>query len=361
MLDAIVKCLKGFWSRFKEYIALASGIITVATFLFKWEIDKWFQYLLIILIIAYAIFEFRYIIKNIFDAKRAEAELEQVNYNRNVNLSQAMHSYFHNLRHIISSMEETQIKKYADVREPSKNLCDYLSEFYRALFKSYLGENNVSVCIKVVIPENIVDNDYNTWQMETLARSVTTIQKRVGTDRDVVSIKDNSDFQIILSHEFQDELFSFANMENIEEDFKKTYRRDYKNSRGKDFLEYYKSTIVVPIKIDGRYASKRLLPFIPNLEDIDLILGFLCIDSMKTFDTKAEQRIFAVGVEYAKSLADSLYMLFEKIIICYFENAGKDRQEDIMQERGTDKKRENGEYKLKKRIEKNIRKTRNKK
>ena len=46
----------------------------------------------------------------------------------------------------------------------------------------------------------------------------------------------------------------------------------------------------------------------------------MCIDSMKIFESSEEKDIFKIGIEYAKMIADSLYLLFEKVLICCIEN-----------------------------------------
>lgn len=220
-------------------------------------------------------------------------------------------------------MNWNSISSEKDIMDQCKNICNYLAEFYKHLFYRYLDGNDVSVCIKIIKTDNVYDEDYLNWEMETIARSVSTTQSRNNIDRKPVKISGNTDFQIILSKDYEDELFSFPDMSNIYDDFLKTYKIEYRNSR-QDFYNYYRSTIVVPIKIDGRFASNELSAFMNNLDSRSLVLGFLCIDSMKVFASEQEQEIFKIGTEFAKSMADSLYIFFEKALISFLSNTKVD-------------------------------------
>ena len=43
-------------------------------------------------------------------------------------------------------------------------------------------------------------------------------------------------------------------------------------------------------------------------------MGFLCIDSMKVFESEEEQKVFQCAIEAAKAIGDSLYIYIEKIL-----------------------------------------------
>ncbi|GAA6410240.1 hypothetical protein K040078D81_43570 [Blautia hominis] len=312
-------------------IGFVSSCITIIV-VFTGE-SKIFKYVLCTIILVYFIVLCAYIVKSIFNTNKAKVELDKDYFSKTRNLAIRMHRYFHNLRNYISSISisEQKILKYQDVVDKCQNICDYLSEFYKALFDSYLDNNTISVCIKLIQTDSVFDVNYNNWKMETIARSASTEQERTNIDKKLVMISENSDFQVVLSEEFKDELFSFSDMRNIKEDFLKTYKMAYKNSRGDNFLDYYRSTIVVPIKIDGRFVSSELKKEAKELEKRYLVLGFLCIDSMKVFETEQERLIFSIGVEYAKSLGDSLYLFFEKILLCCMKNAKIEKDLDIQE------------------------------
>ena len=331
MIGKIFTKIKAMWNKADKYIATLASIVTIALFIAGENIIV--RCILCVIIIIYIFSIGIYVVKSIINTSRAKLELDKDYYIKNKQLSKVMHKYYHNLRNNISSMDQSKILSYRDIVEQCQNICDYLSEFYKALFNNILEDNNISVCIKLIKTDSVFDENFNNWTMETIARSASTDQRRSGIDRRPVKVSQNSDFIVILSDEFADELFSFSDMRNIKEDFLHIYKIPYENSRGDDFLDYYRSTIVVPIKIDGRFTSNKLKTFYKNIEEKDLVLGFLCIDSMKIFETENEKNIFSIGIEYTKSFGDSLYLLFEKILISCLENAkiGQSNKKNEMQ------------------------------
>lgn len=318
MIGNVFVKIRDIWHKADNLIATLASIITIILFITRENIIV--RYILCAFILIYLFLIGIYVIKSIISISKAKMVLDKDYFIKNRKLANAMHKYYHNLRNCISSLDTSKILSYKDVVLHCQNICNYLSDFYKALFNNILEEYTISVCIKIIKTESVFDENFNDWTMETIARSTSTDQKRLKADRKSIRISENSDFKIILSDEYDDELFSFSDMRNIKEDFLKTYRIPYENSRGDNFLDFYRSTIVVPIKIDGRYASKKFKLYNNNIEDKDVVLGFLCIDSMKIFETETEKNLFSIGVEYMKSLGDSLYLLFEKILISCLEN-----------------------------------------
>lgn len=310
--------IQRLWKKVDSKIAALSSIVTIVM-VFIGE-NKIFKYILCGIILLYLGSLGIYVVRSIFNTSYAQIQLEREYSRRNRNVAARLHKFFHNLTNITASVSTLNILKYEDIVDKYQNLCDYLAEFYKSLFNEYLGENTVSVCIKLVQTEMIFDENYMAWSMETIARSASTMQTRSSIDTKPVKISENTDFQVILSDKYKDELFAICDMRNIEEDFLRTYNMRYENSRGDDFLEYYQSTIVLPIKTDGKYISEELKSKKVQGKR-SIILGFLCIDSMKAFETEEEKNIFSVGVEYTKSFADALYPLFEKVLISCKNNA----------------------------------------
>ena len=317
----IMKFVKKVSKRLIDVLAILSSIITIASVFFP--INDIVRYVFLGIATVFIMGVIVYIVKSIIDINKARVVLERSYFSSLSNISTNSHKYFHNIRNYISSMNWNSISSEKDIMDQCKNICNYLAEFYKHLFYRYLDGNDVSVCIKIIKTDNVYDEDYLNWEMETIARSVSTTQSRNNIDRKPVKISGNTDFQIILSKDYEDELFSFPDMSNIYDDFLKTYKIEYRNSR-QDFYNYYRSTIVVPIKIDGRFASNELSAFMNNLDSRSLVLGFLCIDSMKVFASEQEQEIFKIGTEFAKSMADSLYIFFEKALISFLSNTKVD-------------------------------------
>lgn len=309
---------KELWKIIDSRIATLASIVTIVLVFI--DESKIFKYILCGIILLYLGSLGVYVVRSIFNTSYAKMQLEREYSRKNKNIAVRLHKYYHNLIKITTSVSTLNILKYEDVVDKYQNLCDYLAEFYKTLFSEYLGDNTVSVCIKLVQTEMIFDEAYMNWAMETIARSASTIQKRSNIDDKPVKISENTDFQVILSDAYKDELFAICDMRNIKEDFLHTYGIKYENSRGEDFLDYYQSTIVLPIKTDGKYIAKELMSGEVQGKR-SFVLGFLCIDSMKAFETEEEKNIFSVGIEYTKSFADTLYPLFEKILISCRNNA----------------------------------------
>ena len=304
-----MKAVKRIYKMLERPLEFGASIVTLVLVLNTKNI--YVNIGIVIVTVLYIISVVSYIVKSLFDVNVARQELEQSDFNSNVRIADAMHNYYHNLRDYTSSVYSTEKLTIKDVKESCKNICGYISEIYKSIFGSILGDNNISVCIKLIKTESMFDENYMNWEMETIARNTATVQGRLRDDDKTVKIADNTDFQIIISDEYNDDLFSFADMTNIKDDFLQTYRIEYKNSRGNDFIKYYRSTIVVPVKIDCTHISKKFAAQLKKKDEKSFILGFLCIDSMKVFKTLYEKNRFSLGVSYSKSIADSLYLFFE--------------------------------------------------
>lgn len=256
----MINFFKTLYLKIKEPLAFISSVISIVVVFYNG--NKIFTYILSGIVLIYLITICSYIVKTIFDTNKAKNALERKFFVKNKELATEMHKFFHNLRDYSSSLYSLNILTLEDVKDRCVHICNYIELIYNQLFKEYLGDDKVSVCIKLIKNDSIFDADYNNWEMLTIARSNTTDQKRNRID----------------------------------------------------------DVSVEMIKIDGKYVSKELTAKIGNLKGKSLILGFMCIDSMKIFESSEEKDIFKIGIEYAKMIADSLYLLFEKVLICCIEN-----------------------------------------
>ncbi len=303
---------KEFFKKLNEWIGFIASVISIILFLTE---DMRVKIFLYIIVIIYILGAFTYVIVKIFSTDKALDRIYSSYRSKQYTSADKWHSFNHNLRNYTSSVYSNNNIRKNDINEMSVNICNYIAEFYRQFFKDCLSCNDICVCLKTIKPKTLFDTDYMNWEMETIARSVTSSEVRKKIDSNSIKISQNTDFQIIISDEYEDELFAFADMTQIREDFPRVYNGlEYCNSR-KDFLEHYKSTIVVPIKIDGKYISKALRNKTQNPNEKNLILGFLCIDSQKVYIKPDELELFKIGVEYAKSFGDSLYLFFEKVLL----------------------------------------------
>lgn len=264
-----------------------------------------------------------YAVKSIFDTSRAKRSIEESNFRKNINLAGLMHKYIHNVRTFTSQMYYINRNSVSD---KAHIICDLIVEYYELLLSDYINDERVAVCIKTINSELLLDTDQLKWEMETLARSTSTKQDRCNFDGKSVKISENNDFKIIISPDYPDELFASPDMSNIEADFMSEYGIPYSNSR-RDFHRYYASTIVVPIKMNGKNFTytTHLTDKFGKMGGDNLILGFLCIDSTKAFTTDDEIEAFKCGIEYAKSFADSLYLFFEKVLTIELSRTQKNK------------------------------------
>lgn len=254
------------------------------------------------------------ILRKVLSVNKAKQEFERSYFDDSMFLAKRMHNYYHNLRNYIVSADTANTKEI--VKMNSIQICNYIGDFYRSLFYDYLskGKYDVSVCIKLIETDDVFEEDYNKWRLETFSRSTSTEQARGRIDRMKINVADNTDFLVILSDEYENTEFAFPDMRRIKDEFLLNYEKPYLNSR-KNFWKYYRSTIVAPIKISGNNASEKLKEMNPSISSKDIVLGFLCIDSMKYFSSESELRAFELGVEFAKGFADSLYVYFERVLI----------------------------------------------
>jgi len=236
------------------------------------------------------------------------------NYIRNTveNIGEGQHKFFHQYRNYIAQMSRGDYDTDETFEMLVKSICDYVEDFFRTL----LG-TKVSVCIKSVVNETPMndDDDVNTWQIRTLARSAASKIDRSINDNTTVSVKDNTDFQMILTE--HNHHFASANLKKTIDAYRKEKNDGFRNST-ENYLEKYKSVIVVPIRIKSELVSSSISIPMNTSNKTHYVIGFLCIDSLSTFDNDGE--LFKSATDFAKAFGDSLYTLFE---IFYEKNSNK--------------------------------------
>lgn len=311
MMEKEKNKLVTFYEKFKEPIAFISSILTVVFYF--WTENGIFKHIFLAITFLFILLTVGYIVKSIFDTNKAKNILECSYIDKHQTNASDLHKFYHNLR--IYSSHMYYLNKES-INDKSHYLCDYISLFFETNMKDYIGNNSISVCIKLVEAESLMDSNYKNWRMQTIARSTSTGQNRFNEDKKIINICDNTDYQIILSEQYDDEYFASPNMSEIEQEFLNEYKLEYKNSRH-DFKKHYMSTIVMPIKMDGRYITytgNHTKQF-GKIRDKCLILGFLCIDSKAVFKSESQRKAFMNMIEYAKTFADSLYMYYEKVLL----------------------------------------------
>lgn len=175
---------------------------------------------------------------------------------------------------------------------------DYICEIY-----SEFTHQEVSACIKYI---DGIDNeiDIDTAAVKTFVRSKNSDVRRHGLDlaqTKKILIRDNTDFYSIIGPNRRTNKSYFYQRDLLE--YKKNENPSYKNTT-LGWEEFYKGTIVVPIRI----ANKRL--FYKNEQECYDVIGFLCIDSMSTDAFLKDQERYNVYI--AKAFAAEIYIILNQ-------------------------------------------------
>lgn len=259
-----------------------------------------------VFIVGYIIFITIFFIKRYLSIKEIHQSISDEYAQRLQGLSEANRNIFDALKNETADIKNGKGIDTSSFEKVIATCCTTLN----AYFDSYLGSGN-SVCIKRIKTESILSEDVHEWDIVTFGRSILTMKKRSTNDHQSCKVKDNTDFEMILTGEA--DYFASPNL-NITDQKYKAKNKIFKNSH-EDFLNYYQSTIVVPIRINMARVSGKLLPHMKYAEDQHIyhVLGFLCVDSMETYSE--DSVVFAGAVEQTIAFADALYPLIESFLI----------------------------------------------
>lgn len=156
------------------------------------------------------------------------------------------------------------------VKSQLELILTYLCETMQVLTKV-----KICACVKIVIKVRKNAKNFDNATLITMVRSKNTDSNRIQNDKNEIKISNNTDFFNIISQNNTSAKDYFYE-EDLEEYSKKLKEvgNEYKNSN-KEWLNYYKGTIVVPLKIanDKIFYSKK--------SDGFTLVGFLCIDSLE--------------------------------------------------------------------------------
>lgn len=202
-----------------------------------------------------------------------------------------LRDYQREYKEISALINLRKINTIDDLGDRFKNLCTKIEIIFKIILDS-----EISACVKRIETDSIMNRDVNSWEVKTLARGQINDGDRYENDAKAVLIKDNTDFRRITID--GDNFFSAPDLLALHK---------YNNTT-KNFEEYYRSAIVVPIRINRDLTNIKPT----NNTNFDYhILGFLCIDSVDTFNESEE---FSLATHFLKSFADSLYHLLEDFL-----------------------------------------------
>ena len=290
-------------------VSVISGIISLVTG------DSILKNIFFIALAECSVFAVSFFIYRNFRVSKAQKRIEKkVKYNcidKNEKLGKILHSFYHDIRNNINLFNTNRYVTEDAFKEKAKTLCNHIDVFFTEL----LDDDTIFVSIHLI---DTGDGDSNTnylnWKTYSFVCSDSDNNGRDNIEvYDKEPITNNTDFEIIVSTESSFKRFDFFYSRDLlqyKKEFQEKYNKVFENGNPN---HEYKSTIVLPIRIKKEYASDLLSNQINNSSHY--ILGFLCIDSSKTYNDNKEldKDEFDVSLKYAKAFSDSLYCFFE----CY--------------------------------------------
>lgn len=254
----------------------------------------------------------------VFNVRRARINLDRYHLAISKKTFVGLHSFYQELSSHLSILRKKDNISVGTFRDKATLLCNRIEEIFTTVLNT---RERVSVCIKFIKTDSILNNDILNAEIFTFARSPSTSPERLkydnsGTPPD--KIKENSDFEMIVSNESQFkgvDYFACENLDDYSEIYKEKYNKPFMNSH---LNPPYKSAIVVPIRSKIEYVSEKLKRETNNRNSYHIV-GFLCIDSEEQFGVSEDHRLtrFKNAVELACLIGDTLYPFLEE----YLNNA----------------------------------------
>lgn len=295
-----------FWKLFKSIINIVVTIITLLNFFLKINsiqelIKDTFienivniKYRNIIVVITLSIFIICWIVSYFMENHKS------------ITTEKKKHELFHEIRN-----ESFAIKKFTKnthdaydiaAKASADKICKEISEYLKEKYKK-----DYHVCLKFMeISSSRTTKSIDEIRVKTLGRGGHDLINRTNSDKGSVAVKDDTSYTQILSNEKDGRKSSYTchNLP-IKCLMSKVASNPYL-PEFKSFCRKYLSTIVVPIRIDTGY----LMGINNKNERRYQVLGFLCLDYKHIMHRRRAQCLN----EELKSIADSLYILFDEIM-----------------------------------------------
>lgn len=292
---------------------LCSVIGLVISFVSENEICKIIFAIITALLICSVAF---YMFYRVFALKRAKRNIYKTNLAMNKKTFGFLHDFYKDLLAYIYYLRNNDNISKETFRDKAILLCNRIER----IFTIYLATKEpVSVCVKLIKSDSIMDENILNSEVYTFARSTSTASERFQYDEKDNScdkINNNSDFEMIVSNEdaFRNiDYFSCEDLDAYPKIHLEEYKKEYRNSHSEP---PYKSAIVIPIRAKIENVSKNLKRQCVN-KNCFHIVGFLCIDSEEKFITSKDFKLtrFKSSTELAYTLGESLYPFFEEHLI----------------------------------------------
>lgn len=242
--------------------------------------------------------------------------------------SEGFYHFLHESRDTLFSVlkyKKTESLNVHLLNEMVERYCkDMLDELCK-IIKS-LTDQEVSACIKIIVPENGNDEiRLKDAKVKTFVRSRNTDSGRQNNAecseyKRIPKIMDNSDFRDILDPDSPTKKAYFYKKSLIEyAEEEKKHDRSYDNTT-KNWEKYYRSAIVVPIRIKHEYL------YFSNKDKYYHVIGFLCVDSLSEDAFLEKQERYNVNM--VKAFAAEAYVILSKYQF-YLEKIEKEEKENV--------------------------------
>ncbi len=300
--------MKFIFNACKRLCGIVLGIITLLSFFFQIDslnqflqntfVNKIisFPYFSSIMLALTAVLIIVFIVSSIIVKEKESEE------------SKLFHRFFHKLRDerfSITQITQNDLTQYNGlVKTFSEEFCTIISDYLKAKYGK-----DFRVCIKMIdIGSSSTTTSVNEMTVYTLARRNDDLHHDQPNDGHVRVSEDTSYSRILASGD-KGGLKYFACRNLIMYTFFCLIKGNHYLPPLKSFIKRYKSTVVVPIRIDSKnlsdnhkYGTRKFIGF--------QVFGFLCLDykhimSKKlTTDLSLELRAFA----------DALYLFFDEVL-----------------------------------------------
>lgn len=180
-----------------------------------------------------------------------------------------------------------------------RNICSTIRKIVEQITKE-----KFSVCIKSFSLNDLMETKHSEMSTVTLARDSCDYVNRSYNDDQKQKIMNNTSFKELL--EKGDLLWACPDLTKIDPQY--ISGATYQNP-DKEYRKYYNSTIVVPIRMRIENVSKTIINYAYPIDAKYHYLGFLCVDSKKTF--QQDQKSFKKLCDILVVFGSILYPLLE--------------------------------------------------
>lgn len=278
--------------------------------------NEFLAFISLVVVILCAVLLIAYAIRKWFGYKQLKTKVVQHQTKGVMQLCDQLAQYANGMGRASAFIKSENKTSRAALKVQLNNVCEKIKKCFELIFQLYLDEKcSFGVCIKEIKALDVFDDDPNNWSTQTIARACENYTERVDKDEISQKISDNTSFFEILNPKQKN--YGIAWVSRNLEELKQNYEKCGKEYRNPDsnYLKYYKSTIVIPIKQKKQYVSKVVKDFGKDKsKGNDHYLAFLCIDSLRTFSDDEEQLVTTLTL-FASIFAQLLYPFLEDHLV----------------------------------------------